>query len=109
MFSTSKHITVSPYPNLPYIDGVPTQSMDYHIGTVRYNGTHRALEAYDGYSWRIISNPNTTVGLSAEAEEAMEWAIKKMHEERQIQELAEKYPAIKDAKEKLDILLTLIK
>jgi Flp pilus assembly CpaF family ATPase len=36
------------------------------------------------------------------------WAKKKMQSERKIEELAKQYPAVKDAKEKLDIIVKLV-
>jgi hypothetical protein len=36
------------------------------------------------------------------------WAKKKMQEDQRIEELAKQYPAVKDAKEKLDIIVKLV-
>ena len=40
---------------------------------------------------------NTTVGLTGQAEAAIDWAHKKMEEEREARAMAEQYPAVADA------------
>lgn len=77
-------------------------------GMVRYSPTAGLLEVSDGYTWIPMLGDTTYIGLSETATKAIDWAYKKMCEEEHINGLAEKYPAIKDAKEKLDILLALV-
>lgn len=57
--------------------------------------------------WYKIDN---TVELQNDPQiaEVIQWAKKKMQFERKIEELASKYPAVKDAKEKLDIVIKLV-
>jgi hypothetical protein len=38
----------------------------------------------------------------------LEWAKKRMEYEKKVEQLASQYPAVKDAKEKLDIILKLV-
>lgn len=64
-------------------------------GSVRYN-QYGQVEVYDGYNWRI-SSQNPQINLSFEAQEAIAWALKKMKEEKELEELAKSNPAIKAA------------
>jgi hypothetical protein len=70
-------------------------------GMVRYNGNTSALEVYDGSYWRTMHNFQD-IDLSPNATEAINWAAKKMQEERDRKLLAESHPAIKAALENLE-------
>jgi len=79
-------------------------------GHVRWNGYSKQFEVCDNSDdgkWYKINN---TVELQSDPElaEVMRWAKKKMQEEQKIEELAKQYPAVKDAKEKLDIIVKLV-
>lgn len=69
-------------------------------GMMRYNGSY--MEVYDGSVWQTISGAIATVGMNANAESAIDWAIKKMSEEREFELLAENHPAVKIALENLN-------
>ena len=78
-------------------------------GQIRWNGSDKNFEVCDTYgTWLKIDN---TVELMCSAEyiEVMEWAKKKIKEEKELEKLAALYPAVKDLKEKLDITLALVK
>ena len=82
-------------------------------GTVRFNPSNQQLEAYDGSSWINISQ-NITVELNYGAIDTLHWAMKKMTEEKRIQELAREHPmvadavaSLKDASERLEVALAL--
>jgi hypothetical protein len=47
--------------------------------------------------------------MSLHGSDIMQWAARKMEEEKRILALAEQYPAVKDAKEQLDIIMALVK
>jgi hypothetical protein len=69
-------------------------------GILRYNGNR--LEVYDGTSWFSIGGDSTTmISLTSEATETIMWAQNKMHDERRLLRLAEEFPAVKDALNKL--------
>jgi myo-inositol catabolism protein IolC len=61
---------------------------------LRYHNNH--MEVYDGAAWLNLSG-GSSVGLTAIADEALAWAIKKMMQERAAQDLAQKHPAVADA------------
>ena len=79
-------------------------------GQVRWNGSIKQFEVCDNQNngmWYKIDN---TVELRSDPElaDVMRWAKKKMQEDQRIEELAKQYPAVKDAKEKLDIIVKLV-
>lgn len=90
--------------SFPYIGNYGNGS-----GNIRYNSSMSRMEIYDGTSWHGIPDNSLTISMSPDAEEAIEWAQKKMQEEKRIERLIEEHPAVKDAKEKLDILIALHK
>jgi hypothetical protein len=77
-------------------------------GDVRWNGSTKKLEVSCGNDWLPIDN---TVQLSYNHDvfSLLEWVKMKKTQEEKIAKYADQYPAIKDAKEKLDILVALVK
>ena len=79
-------------------------------GQVRWNGFSKCFEVCDNQNdgkWYKINN---TIELRNDPQigEVLEWAKKRMEYEKKVEKLAEKYPAVKDAKEKLDIIMKLV-
>ena len=93
-------------PGTPYIN--PTGG-GAGVGNMRYNPNSQNIEVYDGYTWIIMSSYTAQIGLSSDAVELLEWARQKRTEEAKIKALADKHPGIKDLKEKLDIMVALVK
>ena len=83
---------------------LPAQS-----GQVRWNGNSKEFEVCDNNSgnWYRI-NPEIELGCDSELATVIQWAKRKMVEEKRIEELAKQYPAVKDTKERLDIILKLV-
>ena len=59
---------------------------------------------------------NVSIGIASTAESAIQWAMAKMSEEQRIKELAKTYPAVanaaeavKQAEEKLAVVMALVK
>ncbi len=79
-------------------------------GPVRWNGSSKQFEVCDNQNngmWYKIDN---TIELRSDPQigEVLEWAKKRMEYEKKVEKLASEYPAVKDAKEKLDIILKLV-
>ena len=79
-------------------------------GQVRWNGLSKCFEVCDNNNdgrWYKINN---TIELRSDPQigEVLEWAKKKMVEDERIEKLAKEYPAVKDAKEKLDIIVKIV-
>jgi hypothetical protein len=83
---------------------LPAQS-----GQVRWNGNTKEFEVCDNNSgnWYRI-NPEIELRNDPELADVFAWAKRKMHQEHELEKLMREYPAVKDAKEKLDIILKLV-
>lgn len=97
-------------PNYPIVWQIDKQYLlPAQSGQVRWNGSIKQFEVCDNNSgnWYKIDN---TVELSCDPQyqQVLEWAKKKMAEDERIEKLAEKYIAVKDAKEKLEIVIKLV-
>ena len=110
--SSSKHIYTGGggYASGPYIS--PTESIPMH-GVVRY--TNQQFQAYNGGGWLNIPSSHVPIGMTADAEQALDWAIAKMKEEQHIAELAKEnatvadaLASVKEAQEKLAVVVALV-
>ena len=83
---------------------LPAQS-----GQVRWNGHTKEFEVCDNQSgnWYRI-NPEIELRSDPELSEVLQWAKKRMEFEKKVEKLASQYPAVKDAKEKLEIIIKLV-
>ena len=80
-------------------------SANVFIGQMRF--ISGKCEVYDGQGWQQISS-HINVTLNSEVEDIINWARQKKAEEYRLKDLASKYPAVKDLKEKLDMVLALV-
>lgn len=87
-----------------------------NVGDVRFNTSKQSLEVYDGYNWTSINESHASVGLTPDAERAIDWAIKKQQEEMELEILALSNPAIadllnqkKELDDKIKMVQTLVK
>ena len=85
------------------------------VGNMRFNTSNQTMEVYDGVTWQILKMGETTVSLTQDAVEALDWVKQKREEERKLKELAEKYSAVADqmaavckAEEKLRMIAALV-
>lgn len=83
---------------------LPSQS-----GQVRWNGNLKVFEVCDNGSgaWYKIDN-SVELSCDPQTQQVLEWAKKKMAEDERLDRLAKEYPAVKDLKEKLDIVVKLV-
>ena len=79
-----------------------------NVGQLRFNTNNNNLEVWDGVVWKEIINNYTSIGLTGEAEDLLDWAKQKRNEDLKFKELMDKHPAVKDLKEKLDIVIALV-
>ena len=73
-------------------------------GMVRYNTNMDCLEVYDGIGWQPIANAHTTIDLAPASREAVEWAMRKQHEERKLRDLMEQHPGLKELHDQLEMM-----
>ena len=72
-------------------------------GMVRYSGSSRLMEVYDGTVWlQIGSHP--TIQLDSHVQEILHWAEKKMREELELEKRMEQHPGLRDAYEKFKVM-----
>lgn len=84
-----------------------TYSLPPHTGAVQWNGNIKKFQVSSGSSWYDIDN-NITFQVDGRLSEIIKWAEDKIREEARIAQLVDKYPALKDAKEKYEIIYNLV-
>lgn len=101
------------FPATTYIN---TSSGYMNVGDVRYNTNMQRLEVYDGNMWIELGTSHASVGLTPDAEHAIDWAIKKQREDMELETLAKSNPTIadlisqkKELDDKIKIVQTLMK
>ena len=67
-----------------------------NVGDVKYNTQMQRLEVYDGNRWVELMTSHASVGLTLDAEMALDWANKKRNEEMQLEALSKSNPTIAD-------------
>lgn len=97
-------------PNLPYVNESNTPTID-STGRSHYNGDIRYLnggiQIFNSGSW-INMGTYASVDLSQEIKDILSWVKYKIDQEQKIKKMAEKYPAVKTAKDQLDIVMALV-
>lgn len=81
---------------MPATTYMNTSSGYMNVGDVRYNTSIQRLEVYDGNMWIELNTSHASIGLTTDAEIAIDWAIKKRHEELMLEQKAKDNPAIAD-------------
>jgi hypothetical protein len=76
---------------------VSAQAGSQGVGNLRFNTSQQRLEVYDGMTWLELNTPHASVGLNVTAEEAIDWVQRQMAEEKRLEALAKKHPAVADA------------
>ena len=67
-----------------------------NVGDVRYNVQMQRLEVYDGQMWLEINTGHASVGLTPDAERALDWANRKIAEEAELDRLAASNATVAD-------------
>ena len=94
------------HPNQVYMMASPPGS-PAASGQLRYN--NNMIEVFDGSSWRQVNQNYTNISLDVGMVEAIEWAKKKMQEEKELEKLAKEYPILEDAMRDLEVIKVLVK
>lgn len=99
--SDNKAVSVAAgYGSIPWVSVNATQPYN---GFLRYvNGN---LEINNNGYWSACTTAYPSININSELEKIMEWASKKMEEDR----LAEQYPIVKSAQENLQTCIDLVK
>jgi hypothetical protein len=100
--SGSQHIAViGGNPSVP-----PISPGAVGAGLVRYNPNMQQMEVYDGITWYGI-NSHVTIDLGMTSKQAIEWAHKKMQEEKRLQDLMDRHPGLKELNDKFEMMKVL--
>ena len=94
------------FPSPTYVNN---SSGALNVGNLRYNTSMQRLEVYDGNSWLQLNEGHASVGLTPDAENALDWAIKKRMEDLELERLAKSNPTIADLLNQKNELLDKIK
>lgn len=100
--SSSNHIQIGQgYSNAP-----PISPGAQSAGMLRYNTSSNTIEVYNGVAWFSIET-TADILLSPIAQQAMDWAIKKMEEDSRLQSLMARHPGLKDLHDKFAMMKVL--
>ena len=101
---------------MPATTYINTSSGYMNVGDVRYNTNMQRLEVYDGNMWMELNTSHASVGLTPDAERAIDWAIRRQREDADLESLAKSNPAIadllnqkKELDDKIKMVQTLVK
>jgi len=64
-------------------------------GMFRYNNNH--FEVYDGITWLQVGEAYPMINLHQDAVNVIEWGMKKMREELEVERMSKEHPAVKAA------------
>ena len=81
---------------------VTAQAGSQGVGNLRFNTSGQRMEVYDGNAWVELNMPHASVGLNAEAEQAIDWARRQMEQEHRLEALAREHPSVADALEAVE-------
>ena len=100
--SSSNHIQIGQgYSNVP-----PISPGAQSAGMLRWNTNSNTIEVYNGIAWFSIET-STNIFLGNDAQQAIDWAIKKMQDEEKLKSLMQKHPGLKDLNDKFEIMKAL--
>ena len=85
--------------SVPYVNVNTNNPMQ---GMVRISGSD--MQVFDGNNWMTLSTSYATVGLDPVTQEAIDWAKRKMQEEKDLHERMKRHPGLKDAFETFKIM-----
>lgn len=91
---TGRHMMVNG--GMPATTYINQYSGAMNVGDLRYNVSIQRLEVYDGSSWIELNTSHASVGLTPDAERAIDWAIRKQREDADLESLAKSNETIAD-------------
>ena len=100
--SNTNHIQINNgYSNVP-----PISPGAQSAGMLRWNTSSNSIEVYNGVAWFSVET-NTNIFLGNDAQQAIDWAVKKMQEEDRLKSLMDRHPGLKDLNDKFRVMLAL--
>lgn len=102
IYSSSNHIQIGTgYSNVP-----PMSPGAQSAGMLRYNTNSNTMEVYNGVAWFSIETA-ADISLSPMAQQAVDWAMKKMEEDVKLQSLMARHPGLKELNDKFEMMKVL--
>lgn len=98
-------VSTGGYSSAPYVNAIEDSARAID-GDVRFNNGE--FEVYSCGCWYTISAGTTDITLHEQDRLALEWAREQMKKEEKDKELMERYPALKQAKEKYELIRALV-
>ena len=99
IYSSSNHIQIG-----QGLGSVPPISPGAQsAGMLRYNTNSNTMEVYNGVAWFSIET-TADISLSPMAQQAMDWAMKKMEEDLRLQSLMARHPGLKELNDKFEMM-----
>lgn len=103
--SNSQYLVVNGgYHNYPYFSAGAVCA-----GQLRWNTNTNEMEVNDGVVWRNLGANDTSIEFSTDAQEALNWVMTKMKDERELTQRMERHPGLRDTWEKFKIMEALCK
>ena len=90
---------------IPYIPGDAHSTAPGIPGELRI--INNSMNVWANGVWNHINSGLPVIGLSAEVQEVLDWARRSMRREQELEKLVAEYPAVKSAKEQLDVVVAL--
>jgi hypothetical protein len=97
--SSTNHIQIgNGFSNVP-----PISPGAQSAGMLRWNTSSNTIEVYNGVAWFGVET-TADISLSPVAQQAVDWSIKKMEEDLQLQSLMARHPGLKDLNDKFEMM-----
>ena len=90
--TTGKYTAVTGGPSGNYVNNSGLMS----VGQLQFNTNTQQMELYNGTGWQVLNLGHYYVGLNPDAEQILDWARNKIHEEQELERLAKENVAIQD-------------
>lgn len=108
--SSDRHLSV--FYGTGHLPTVYPNSSNPLQGMLRINVNN--LEVFDGNAWLQVATPHADIALNADTMATLDWAKKKMDNEKRMLELAQTHPGVADAvaelthaQQRVDIMVAL--
>lgn len=103
MITTGKYLSGSQHSTYHSGSYPPPQAQ---IGTVWWDSGRNKLVVYTGSSWNPVEDISH-ISLTEEAQNAIDWVIARIQQERRVMQMADKYPMVASALRELETVLKL--
>ena len=99
---------ISASPGFTVISG--SKQPIYTTGVVRWNGETQNLEVMgNGSTWHTIYESPASIDFDTETKILLGWVRRRVADDLMLSQYCEKYPGLKDLKEKYEIMLALVR